>query len=56
MTARQKEKYIQKEAILFEEQCRLGLVSDKRIKLETFLNEWIERKRKELKTRTNILF
>ena len=52
MTARQKEKYIQKEAILFEEQCRLGLVSDKRIKLETFLNEWIERKRKELKTRT----
>lgn len=52
MTAKQIEKEIQRQAVLFEEQCAKGLVMDGRIKFADFANEWFKHKKNELRPKT----
>ena len=41
MTAKQIEKEVQRQAVLFEEQCAKGLVMDSKIKFADFAEEWL---------------
>lgn len=42
MTARQVEKELQRQAVLFEEQCKIGQDTDSNIKFQTFAEQWFK--------------
>ncbi len=52
MTAKQIEKEVQRQAVLFEEQCAKGLVMDGKIKFADFTAEWFKHKKNELRPKT----
>lgn len=52
MTAKQIEKELQRQAVLFEEQCQKGLVMDGRMKLAAFADEWMKHKKADLRPKT----
>ena len=52
MTAKQVEKEVRRQAVLFEEKCRKGLVTDGRIKLKDFAEQWMRHKKNELRPQT----
>jgi len=52
MTAKQIEKEVQRQAVLFEEQCAKGLVMDGRIKFADFAAEWFKHKKNDLRPKT----
>lgn len=52
MTAKQIEKEVQRQAVLFEEQCAKGLVMDGKIKFADFAAEWFKHKKNELRPKT----
>lgn len=52
MTAKQIEKEVQRQAVLFEEQCAKGLVMDGRIKFADFADEWFKHKKNDLRPKT----
>jgi integrase len=52
MTARQIEKEVQRQAVLFEEQCAKGLVMDGNIKFADFAAEWFKHKKNDLRPKT----
>lgn len=52
MTAKQIEKEVQRQAVLFEEQCAKGLVMDGKIKFADFANEWFKHKKNDLRPKT----
>lgn len=53
MTAKQIEKELQKQAVLFEEQCRQGLTGDGRQKFDSYAEYVIELKEKSGELRHN---
>lgn len=52
MTARQIEKEVQRQAVLFEERCSKGLVMDGKIKFADFAAEWFKHKKNDLRPKT----
>ncbi len=57
MTARQIEKELQRQAVLFEEQCKAGTVADSNIKFQAFAEQWFrEYAEVRLKKRTIDLY
>ncbi len=52
MTAKQIEKEVQRQAVLFEEQCAKGLVMDGKIKFADFAAEWFKHKKNDLRPKT----
>ncbi len=52
MTAKQIEKEVQRQAVLFEEQCAKGLVMNGKVKLADFAEEWFKHKKNELRPKT----
>lgn len=52
MTAKQIEKEVQRQAVLFEEQCAKGLVMDGKIKFADFADEWSKHKKNDLRPKT----
>ncbi len=52
MTARQIDKEVQTQAVLFEEKCAQGLVMDGRMKFADFATEWMKHKKVELRPKT----
>lgn len=52
MTPKQIEKEVQRQAILFEEQCKKGLVTDGKTKFKTFAEEWFKHKKSDLRPKT----
>ena len=52
MTAKQIEKELDRQAVLFEEKCAQGLVMDGRIKFAAFAEEWMKHKKAELRPKT----
>lgn len=52
MTAKQIEKEVQRQAVLFEEQCAKGLVMDGKMKFADFAAEWFKHKKNELRPKT----
>ena len=52
MTAKQIEKEVQRQAVLFEEKCRSGNVLDGNIKFSAFAELWFADHRKDLRPRT----
>lgn len=52
MTAKQIEKEVQRQAVLFEEKCAKGLVMDGRIKFADFAAEWFKHKKNDLRPKT----
>lgn len=52
MTAKQIEKEVQRQAVLFEEQCAKGLVMDSKMKFADFAAEWFKHKKNELRPKT----
>ena len=52
MTAKHIEKEVQRQAVLFEEQCAKGLVMDGRIKFADFAAEWFKHKKNDLRPKT----
>ena len=56
LTPKQAQKWVEKEAAVFEDDCNHGLVQNGNIKLEAFCSEWLKYKKNELKTRTYIRY
>lgn len=57
MTPRQIEKELQRQAVLFEEQCKAGTVADSNIKFQAFAEQWFrEYAEVRLKKRTIDLY
>ena len=52
MTAKQIDKEVQRQAVLFEEQCKKGLVMDSKTKFADFAAEWFRHKKAELRPKT----
>lgn len=52
MTAKQIEKEVQRQAVLFEEQCAKGLIMDGKIKFKDFAADWFKHKKNELRPKT----
>lgn len=52
MTAKQIEKEVQRQAVLFEEQCNNGQVMNGNIKFADFANEWFKHKKNDLRPKT----
>lgn len=52
MTAKQIEKEVQRQAVLFEEQCAKGLVMDGKIRFKDFAADWLKHKKSELRPKT----
>lgn len=52
MTVKQIEKELQRQAVLFEEQCQKGLVMDGRMKFAVFADEWMKHKKADLRPKT----
>ena len=52
MTAKQIEKELQRQTVLFEEQCEKGLVTDGNIKFKDFAADWFKHKKLELRPTT----
>lgn len=52
MTEKQIEKEVQRQAVLFEEQCAKGLVMDGKIKFADFAAEWFKHKKNDLRPKT----
>lgn len=52
MTAKQIEKEVQRQAVLFEEQCNNGQVMNGNIKFADFANDWFKHKKNDLRPKT----
>lgn len=52
MTAKQIEKEVQRQAVLFEEQCNNGQVMNSNIKFADFANDWFKHKKNDLRPKT----
>ena len=52
MTAKQIEKELQRQAVLFEESCTTGQVMDSNIRFSEFSKEWMKHKKAELRPKT----
>ena len=52
LTSKQLEKELNKQAVLFEEQCAQGLVTDGNIKFSVFAADWLQHKKHELRPKT----
>lgn len=52
MTAKQIDKEVQRQAVLFEEQCAKGLVMDGAIRFKDFAEDWFRHKKNDLRPRT----
>lgn len=56
LTPKQAQKWVEKEAAIFEDDCNHGIVQNGNVKLEAFCSEWLKYKKNELKTRTYIRY
>lgn len=52
MTAKQIKKEVERQAVLFEEECEKGLVMDGKIKFADFADEWFKHKKSDLRPKT----
>lgn len=52
MTARQIEKEVQRQAVLFEEQCQKGYITSGKTTFQQFATEWFKYKKNELRPKT----